>query len=209
MVYSVGEPEVVARMLTGVILAGGRSRRMGRNKALLPVGRRTLIEIVRERLREVCGERLLLVTNSPADYRHLGMRMVPDAAPPGHSLVGIYTGVLHAGGPAFVCGCDMPSLNPTLIRYLASLIEDADVVMPRPGDEYEPLHAIYTPACLGPMRRCVERRGRSVDFLSEVRVRVVDAAALRRFDPTLESFTNLNTPEEYAAFVRRLGPEVV
>jgi molybdopterin-guanine dinucleotide biosynthesis protein A len=197
----------MARTLTGVILAGGRSRRMGRDKAFLPVGSRTLVEVIGERLREVCGERLLLVTNAPADYRHLGIRTVSDALPSGQSLVGIYTGILHARGPVFVCGCDMPFLNPALIRHLRSRLEDADVVMPRHGGDYEPLHAVYTRACLEPIRRCIERQGRSTDFLPEVRPLVVDEDELRRFDPDLRSFTNVNTPEEYAALLRRLESE--
>ncbi len=189
-------------MTTGVILAGGQSRRMGRNKALLPVGPQTLIEIVIERLREACTH-LLLVTNTPEVYRHLDIPMVPDALPERQSLVGIYTGILHTAEPAFVCACDMPFLNPRLIRFLLSLAEGTDVVIPRHDGRYEPLHAVYAPACLDPIRRCVLRGGRSVDFLGEVRTRVVDADEIRRFDPDLRSFVNLNTSEDYAQLLRR------
>ncbi len=192
--------------MTGVVLAGGRSRRMSRDKAFLPIGGATLIELVVARLREACGDRLLLVTNTPETYRHLGLPTVPDALPPGRSLVGIYTGVVHAGEPAFVCACDMPFLNPALVRHLAGLAGDADMVIPRHGGEYEPLHAVYTPACLDPIRRCVERQGRNTDFLPDVRVRVVEEPELRRFDPDLRSFVNVNTPEEYTAARRDLEP---
>ena len=188
-------------MLGGVILAGGESRRMGRPKALLPVGSTTLIEAVIARLREACPE-ILIVTNTPELYRHLGVRTVPDALPGRQSLVGIFTAVLHVGGPAFVCACDMPFLNPALVRHLASLAEGVDVVIPRHGGDYEPLHAVYTPACLEPIRRCVERRGRNTGFLPEVRVRVVEVEELRRFDPDLHSFVNVNTPEDYARLQR-------
>ncbi len=172
---------------------------MGRDKALLPIAGGTLIELVIARLREACGERLLLVTNSPEAHGHLGLRMVPDALPPGQSLVGIYTGLLHANEPAFVCACDMPFLSTALIRYMSTLVPGADVVIPRQGGEYEPLHAVYTPACLEPIRRCVERQGRNIGFLPEVRVRAVEEEELRRFDPRRRSFVNVNTPEEYAA----------
>ena len=183
--------------LGGVILAGGESRRMGRTKALLPVGGTTLIEAVIARLREACPE-ILIVTNTPELYRHLGVRMVPDALPGRQSLVGIYTGILHTGGPAFVCACDMPFLHPPLIRYLGSLTGGVDAVIPRHGGEYEPLHAVYTPACLDAIRRCAQRRGRNTGFLSDVRVRVVEVEEIRRFDPDLRSFVNVNTPEDYA-----------
>lgn len=183
--------------LGGVILAGGESRRMGRTKALLPFGGTTLIEAAIARLREVCSE-ILIVTNTPDLYRSLGVRTVADVLPGRRSLAGIYTGILHTGGPAFVCACDMPFLNPALIRYLGTLAEGVDVVIPQHGGEYEPLHAVYTPACLEPLQRCATRGGRNTGFLGEVRVRVVEVEEIRRFDPELRSFVNVNTPEEYA-----------
>ena len=178
---------------------------MGQNKALLPAGPRTLVEVVLARLREACGE-VLLVTNAPETYDRLGVLTVRDALPSGQSLVGIYTGILHARGPAFVCACDMPFLHPALIRYMASLIDAADVVIPLHEGAYEPLHAVYTQACLEPIRRCVERQGRNTDFLSDVRVRTVEPAEVRRFDPEMRSFVNLNTPEEYAQALSLLSP---
>lgn len=191
--------------LGGVILAGGESRRMGRPKALLPVGESTLIEAVIARLREACPQ-ILIVTNTPELYRHLGIRMAPDALPGRQSLVGIFTGVLHMGGPTFVCACDMPFLNPTLIRHLGALAEGMDVVIPRHGGEYEPLHAVYTPACLEPIRRCVHRHGRNTGFLNEVNVRIVEVEEIRRFDPDLRSFVNVNTPEDYARVQATVPP---
>jgi molybdopterin-guanine dinucleotide biosynthesis protein A len=183
--------------LGGVILAGGESRRMGRPKALLPIGERTLVQAVIDRLREACDD-LLIVTNTPEPFRHLGVRTVPDALPGRRSLVGIFTGVLRIGGPAFVCACDMPFINPALVRYLGSLIGGVDVVIPRKDGEYEPLHAVYTPACLEPIRRWTKRGGRNTAFLGEVRVRVVEPEEIRRYDPDLHSFENVNTPAEYA-----------
>jgi molybdopterin-guanine dinucleotide biosynthesis protein A len=179
---------------------------MGRPKALLPVGGSTLIEAVIERLREACPE-VLIVTNTPELYGHLGVRMVPDALPGRQSLVGIFTGVLHAGGPTFVCACDMPFLNPVLIRHLGALAEGVDVVIPRRGGDYEPLHAVYTPGCLEPIRRCVDRHGRNTGFLHEVSVRIVEVEEIRRFDPDLRSFVNVNTPEDYARVRTTVPPE--
>lgn len=191
--------------LGGVILAGGESRRMGRPKALLRVGESTLIEAVIGRLRGACSE-ILIITNTPELYRHLRLRMVPDALPGRQSLVGIFTGVLHMGGPAFVCACDMPFLNPALIRHLGSLADGVDVVIPRHGGDYEPLHAVYTPACLEPIRRSVQRRERNTGFLQEVKVRVVEVEEIRRFDPDLRSFVNVNTPEDYARIQTAVPP---
>lgn len=190
-------PEGGRAAIAGVILAGGESRRMGRPKALLPIANATLIETVVARVREACST-VLLVTNTPEAYRQLGIPMVSDALPERRSLVGIYSGLLRTDGPAFVCACDMPFLNPGLIRHLGALIEGVDAVIPRHDGEYEPLHAVYTPACLDPIRRCLARGDRNTGFLPEIRVRVVEAEEVRRFDPDLRSFVNINTPEDYA-----------
>ena len=190
-------PDEARASLAGVILAGGESRRMGQTKGLLPIGRTTLIEIVLARVREACAT-VLLVTNAPEAYRRLGVPMVPDALPERRSLVGIYTGLRRSKGPAFVCACDMPFLNPALIRHLGASVKGFDAVVPRHGGEYEPLHAVYTPACLDPIRRCLARGDRNTGFLGDVRVRVVETEEIRRFDPDLRSFINVNTPEDYA-----------
>lgn len=185
------------RAVIGVILAGGESRRMGRDKAFLRFGRTTLVERVAARLREACAD-VLIVVNQAEPYRALGFRTVPDALPERRSLVGIYTGVLHAGGPAFVCGCDMPFLCPALIRHMGDLARSADVVIPYARD-YEPLHAVYTPACLEPIKRVLAAGGRNADVLAETNAIVLQVDELRRFDPTLQSLVNLNTWEEYTA----------
>ena len=134
--------------------------------------------------------------------------MVPDALPERRSLVGIYTGLLHTNGPAFVCACDMPFLNPGLIRHLGALIEGVDAVVPRHDGTYEPLHAFYTPACLDPIRRCLARGDRNTGFLSEIRVRTVEGEEIRRFDRDLRSFVNINTPEDYARVLTEGRPSV-
>ncbi len=197
-------PEETRVPIAGVILAGGESRRMGRTKGLLPIGNATLIETVLARLREACAS-VLLVTNTPESFRHLGIPMVSDALPDRRSIVGTYTGLLRTDGPAYVCGCDMPFLNPALIRHLGALIEGFDAVVPRHAGEYEPLHAVYTPACLDPIRRCLARGDRNTGFLRDVRVRVVEVEEVRRFDPDLRSFINVNTPADYARIQRMVS----
>ncbi len=181
---------------------------MGRDKASLPVGGRMLVELVAGRLRAAGITRLILVTNTPERFDRLGrsgVEVLRDALPPGHPLVGIYSGLRHAGGPVFACACDMPFLHPRLVRHLVSLAGSADVIIPRHARGYEPLHAVYAPACLEAIHRCAAGRQPATGFLAEVRVRVVEEAELRRLDPELGSFVNVNTPEEYAAAAARLG----
>jgi molybdopterin-guanine dinucleotide biosynthesis protein A len=180
---------------------------MGQNKALLSLGGMRLIDRVVGTLHEVFAG-LLLVTNSPAVYADLGLPMVGDVFPDKGSLGGIYSAVYHAPTPyCFVVACDMPFLSAAVIRYLVEHMADYDVVMPDIHGEMQPLHAIYSKACLPPMLQCLEaNRLRIVGFLPEVRVRTVTASDLQHLDPDLLAFQNLNTPEEFQAAAQRLQP---
>src|SRR5438132_56454 len=134
------------------ILAGGQSRRMGANKALLRVrpGGPTLIEIVVGRLRKGGFEApLLVVANGESDYAFLGLPVATDDVPGAGPLGGILTALSHSAYPrVLVVACDMPLLNPEVVRYMAQLPDSSDVLMPRWFDEegrerLETLHAIY------------------------------------------------------------------
>ena len=116
--------------VTGVILAGGKSRRMGQNKALLQLGDDPLIAHVIRRMRLATDE-LLLITNNHAEYRHLGLPMHSDMIPDAGALGGIYTGLMHASHDVVVCvACDSPFLQPKLLSYLVSILGEYDAVMP-------------------------------------------------------------------------------
>ena len=135
------------------ILAGGRSRRMGQDKALLPVGGRSVIEWVIERVVPLSDD-VTLITNVPDKYRHLGYRMVGDVYPGKGSLGGIYTAI-HAAQylHCLVVACDMPFLNTDLLRYLAGLAPGFDVVVPRVEKYPETMHAVYGKGCLEPINQ--------------------------------------------------------
>jgi molybdopterin-guanine dinucleotide biosynthesis protein A len=186
--------------VTGVILAGGKSSRMGQNKALMSLGGRRLIDRVVDVLRQVFPQ-LLLVTNSPEVYVDLGLPMAGDVFPDKGSLGGIYSAVYYASTPySFVVACDMPFLQAAIIRYLLSQIANYDVVMPEVHGEMQPLHAVYSKACLSAiLRRLEANRLKIVGFLPDVRVRTVIADELQSLDPDLLAFQNLNTPEEFDA----------
>lgn len=186
--------------VSGVILAGGKSRRMGGSpKALLSFGGRPLIQHIVEALGTVLPE-LLIVTNSPDLYRFLGRPMVGDVFPEGGSLGGIYSGLLAAPGDAVLCvACDMPFLSPGLVAYLASRGGEAEVVIPDVGGELQPLHAVYGKGCLPAMeRRLAARELKVTGFFEEVRVLHVPREVVGHFaDPEL-AFMNLNTPDDLA-----------
>jgi len=186
--------------VSGVILAGGRSRRMGGSpKALLPFGGRPLIEHIAETLQSVLPD-CLVVTNTPELYGSLGLPMVGDVFPEGGSLGGIYSGLRAASGDAALCvACDMPFLSAPLVAYLAGRAAEADVVIPDAGGELQTLHAVYGKSCLPAMeRRLLAGQLRIVGFFDDVRVVRVPAEAVARFiDPDV-AFMNLNTPEDLA-----------
>lgn len=185
--------------VTGVALAGGRSTRMGTNKALLEVGGVRLIDGAVAALRAIFAE-VLVVANDPEPYAGLGLPILPDLVPGKGPLGGLYTGVSAAAHPhAFCLACDMPFANPALMRYLAGLAPGHDVVVPRTAEGLQPLHAVYAKGCLPAMHRQIEADRLKIDRLFDlVRVRYVEEAEIRPFDPELHSFWNLNTREDLA-----------
>jgi molybdopterin-guanine dinucleotide biosynthesis protein A len=184
--------------VTGVVQAGGKSTRMGGTpKALVELGGRRLIERVVGVVREVVDD-VLVVTNTPDLYRFLGLPMVPDVFPDHGSLGGIYSGLAAApGDAAFTVACDMPFLRVAVARLVVERAGEADVVIPRAGDQLQTLHAVYGKACLAPMQaRLRAGRLKIVGFFDEVRVlEVPEAEVARHADPALV-FMNLNTPAE-------------
>lgn len=194
-----------APLITGVILAGGKSSRMGQNKALMSLGGKRLVDRVVEVMRSVFDE-LLMVTNTPEVYADLRLPMVQDVWPEKGSLGGVYSAIYHVATPyCLVVACDMPFLRAALLRYLMTQVADYDVVVPDVLGELQTLHAIYSKACLQPIERRLEmHRLRIVGFFPEVRVRTMTASELEPYDPELLAFQNLNTPEEFQAAEQRL-----
>ena len=183
--------------ITGIILAGGKNLRMGRNKAFLEIDGRRIIDRTKDLFLEVFDE-VLLVTNSPLDYLALDLRLVSDLIPDKGSLGGIYTGLFHASHPhAFVAACDMPFLNRRLIGHLAQLAPKFDIVIPKTNDGFQPLHAVYSQSCLPFMEDLLRRDNlKIIDFFPRVNVREVRADEILPYDPELKTFLNVNTPED-------------
>jgi len=184
--------------VTGVILAGGASSRMGSNKALLPHKGGRFIESIYRDLSEIFPE-VILVTNTPEQYQFLPCRKVPDLFEGMGALAGIHAGLAQSSNPAvFTVACDMPHLDPWLIRHIANRGAGCDLVLPRSGNGYEPLHALYREGCLPVMEACLKKgERRIISILPHLRVREIAAAEVAGFDPCFDSFSNINTPEEY------------
>lgn len=189
--------------VSAAIMAGGKSRRMGQDKAWIELDGEPLIKRVADVLARVADE-VIVVANDPK-YASLGLRVVRDRYPEGGALGGIATGIGAATHDAvLVAACDMPFLSADVWRVLLRHAGEADVVIPRIGGEYETLHALYTKACVPHMARALaENRLRVVSFFDAVRVLAIDESELRAVDQALRAFTNVNTPEELAGLLGR------
>lgn len=182
------------------ILAGGASSRMGSDKALLDFRGRPLIAHQLGILRPLFHE-VLIGANDPAAYAAFGARVVPDLLSERCSLSGVHALLSEASTPyVFAVACDLPFLNPKLIEVLLKPRVGVDVVLPVSDRGPEPLHAVYSKACL-PAIEAAGRRGvwKMTGFLKNVRVARVP---IREADWKVDGrspFLNANTPAEWRA----------
>lgn len=185
--------------MVGAVLAGGKSRRFGRNKAVEQFHGERLIERQVRTLRCLFPE-VMIVSNTPELYLDLDVTIVQDLIPERGPLGGIYTGLLFAQGKSiFVTACDMPFLQLPVLRRMVELFPGHDVVVPRLGDYLEPLHGIYSPRCLPHIRRMLDREElQIIRLFPSVKIAYLSKEEIGRLDPTGLSFFNINTPEDLA-----------
>jgi len=183
------------------VLAGGKSLRLGRTKALERIDTLSLIERIANCLFTVA--RTVLVVTSQEQYSSITAvplkgKVVLDLYPGKGSLGGIYTGLAIADSHyGVVVACDMPFLNRDLLCYLLDLAPNFDVVVPRVDGKLEPLHAIYSKDCLAPIRELLrEGNPRILRLFNLVRTRYVEKDEIAKFDPQLLSFFNINTLDD-------------
>lgn len=180
-----------------VVLAGGRGERLGRDKADVALGGKTLLERSLCLLRPLSDD-LVVALRAGQGASAPGARVVYDRAPHAGVLAGLAAGLGAVRHPyAFVVACDMPFLEPRLIGHLRSLAEGYDAVVPRREVGLEPLHAVYARHCVSAVLRALESgRRRVISFYEELRVRYVPEAELGQYDPEQRAFFNINTPED-------------
>lgn len=190
---------------SAAIMAGGKSERMGRDKALLSIGGVSAVEFLLQRLRPMFEE-IILSTNTPDNFSKLGVPAIPDQIPGRGPLGGIYTTLSNVTNPyLFVIACDMPCVSPDLIKYLVHEVkgegqgEVYDVVVPETERGLEPLHAIYSKTCVPAIKKQLEGNGsgRVISFFPDVKVRVVSKEEIAEIKGGPEAFLNFNTPEDY------------
>jgi len=181
--------------LTAIILAGGKSSRMDsdKNKSMLRLNGKYLIDIVRSKLKCVVGDNIIIV-GPPGRYLSY-KQVVPDLFSRKGPLMGIYSG-LRASPSQYniVVGCDMPFLEVKLLKYMTENINSNDIVIPRYGDGYiEPLCAIYSKRCLEAIERNLEENIFSVrGIFPHLKVKFVENEEIKKYDPEFYSFFNIN-----------------
>ena len=182
--------------VSGVVLAGGRSTRYGKNKALVKLHGIPLIERVLDVMRPIF-RRVIIITNTPDEYSYLELPMYQDIIKGLGPLGGIITGLRAIPDNAgFFVACDMPFLNQELIRHIVEIKADFDVVVPRISGNLEALHALYRTGCQSKIEDLINSRIYQIfRFFNEVSVRYVDEDEVRIFDPDLRSFLNVNRPD--------------
>jgi molybdopterin-guanine dinucleotide biosynthesis protein MobB len=181
------------------ILAGGRSRRMGQDKAFAEFGRGTLIEWLRDRFAGLFPH-TFIVAKDAARFRGLGLPVVADALPALSPTVGVYTAVLASPTSRTLClGCDIPFVTPAVLKVLAERSEGHEALVPRDGSGLQPMCAVYGKATLDALERMLDADERRIDLIFErVATEYLDVAGLGLGDPA-QLFLNVNTQAELAA----------
>lgn len=186
---------------SGVILAGGLSRRFdGVDKALIRINGRRIIGRLVDCFSTLFNE-LILVTNSPEKYLEWDLQIVTDLYAVRSSLTGIHAALTYAShAHVFVSACDTPFLHSEIIRTLLDAVAPhIDVVIPETGAGYEPLCAVYSKKCLQPIERNLSQGNYKIqNSFRKLRLKPIKEATLRRLDPELMSFYNINSPEDLA-----------
>ena len=194
--------------ITAVLLAGGRSRRMGYDKRGMVIGGSALLEQLIDRLRTLCPE-VLVIANDPDYFAPHKVQVFRDLYP-GSSLGGLYTGLYHAStARIFVTACDMPFFNPKVAKAVIQKSNGYDVGVVKTASGYEPLFACYSKKCLGPMQQQLEQGNYRIHTLlhqlqKSLRVREIEAEELTHIAGFDSAFININRPEDLAHTQRLL-----
>ncbi|MBI4371143.1 MAG: molybdenum cofactor guanylyltransferase [Elusimicrobia bacterium] len=187
--------------VTGVVLAGGESRRFGSNKALASWKGKTMVEGVVEILSGMFPSNLVVVKNPESFpfWNKTNVRVVKDMTTESHSLGGIWSGLSHAATEhVFVCACDMPFLRPKLVKNLWDAGRGYDAVIPVWREKPQPLCGIYSKKCRGVIECLIkDQRLKIQELFDIVRTRFYLEAEVKSADPAGLSFVDLDTRQEY------------
>jgi molybdopterin-guanine dinucleotide biosynthesis protein A len=184
---------------TGVILAGGQNTRFnGKDKAFIHVGQRQVLDRILDIFSDLFDD-IILVTNEPVKYLTWDVMLATDIFPFRSSLTGIHAGLFFTANPyVFITACDMPFLKKDVVKAIIGSIEPGmDVIIPETSAGLEPLCAVYSKNCLKSAEHNLRQQQLQIQqFFKNVRVKKIQESELRKKDPRLISFFNINTPED-------------
>jgi molybdopterin-guanine dinucleotide biosynthesis protein A len=186
------------RQISCIILAGGKNARMGREKANLKIGERTIIEEQNDTLGRIFDE-IIIVANSQNYFKNIDVKVVTDIIPDSGPLGGLYSGLAVSSNiHSFLIACDMPFINLQLIDYMIKQIGENDIVIPLSSKGTETLFAVYSLNCLETIKRQIEFRNlKLLDILNFFKVKYISQEEVEKFDPEEFSFFNVNSPSDY------------
>ncbi len=193
--------------MTGAVLSGGENRRIPVIKGFLTVDGKTMIERALDVLARVLGK-VVISTNEPGRYFHLGVPLVGDIIPERGPIAGILSVLTATGEDAvFVVACDMPFVSEELVRYIAGVYDrqkvkrgegSVDAIIPVFEGKIEPLFGVYTKSVVDAIGAAmlIGRKG-LIALLNSLHVRYITDEEVRAIDPKGKSFVNINTMEDY------------
>lgn len=183
--------------MTGIILAGGQSRRMKKDKAFLQLRGKAMIDYTLDVLNSLCNE-IILVTNSPEKFTGKQAQIVPDMVRAKGPLAGLLSGLCAAHQDrCLLTACDMPFVKAELLSYMACK-KGFDAVVPYVNSRCQPFPGIYSRACIPSIQMCInQRKLRFIDLFTEIRVKLITEEEIRLIDRDAVSFININTPADY------------
>jgi molybdopterin-guanine dinucleotide biosynthesis protein A len=176
---------------------------MGENKAFIEIEGVPIIRRIYDLFKELFQE-IIIVTNQKELFLNFDSKIYSDLLPNKGVLGGLYTGIfLSTFNYSFCVACDMPFIKKPLVEYLMNHIQGDDVIVPRTKDGLQPLHAIYSKNCLGPIKKIIEQgKYKIIDFYDIVKVKTIQEDDFISLDPHRESFINVNTPIELLSIRR-------
>jgi molybdopterin-guanine dinucleotide biosynthesis protein A len=195
--------------MTSIVLAGGKSSRLGRNKALQAIRAKSLIQWVIDRIAILSTEIIIATARGEAIpcSSSVKIKTVADIYAGKGPLAGIHSGLTASSSPrAIVVGCDTPFLSVSLLEYMTRICSAFDVVVPRIRNSLEPICAVYSKTCAGPIQGLLQQNELRIDKLfSIVKVKYVEEDEINRFDPKHLSFFNINSQADLNRATRLLA----
>jgi len=192
--------------VTGILLAGGKSSRMGKDKALIKFGNETFMSNSLKKLNKLFNE-VIIVADDESKYDIENIKIIKDIYPGMGPMGGIHTALKSAKNDwIFVIPCDMPMWEPFLVEEILKYREGYDIVVPVIKDHMEPLFALYKKTCLPEIEECLNNNIiKVIELYPLVRTRLLDLEKAHMVDQCTRSFFNINTPEDLHNMVKDKG----